>query len=843
MPSFIPRDILSPLIGEEYVSQARRERRFELAAWENRNRNEKDKPWDDDLAFILGLSWRFHSLTSDVDLVGGFDARRLLKLGGALKHLRTFLAHGRVALVSWVADGSNRMLGLLKNAWRNTDSVPVSDEMKETKIQTLSPHPLEEWKERKMRRTEKAKKGGKENKFKQKKRKPTVLPSLRDALHDVLPSHSRIPSSGDHGGPSSDREERRKRHHDFAAILAQVDRDAIAALCLQVFEERRGGPGSPPLAAPLLEVEDPILGAAHVLWPVRICTESNRNNETAATTRWIVKVPVAGTPDTWDELGADALRGEALTLRMLGTLGLGDGDDSDDDNNSDNKEKKPTKTRRRGRGRRFPAPLPIQADPGAHNTIHAPYLIMEFVEGVRLDEYWFAGTGTGTGSRDRREMGKATMSTTTSYSAEHIRLRRRRVLESLARAMLRLSAAGAMRQGGAPVVDEAAADWRLLTQIAAPARHLDVQAMLGRWFARGGGGNVHFDGGGNDEDIRDGDRGDDDVRVDVDEGYESDDDDEESDGSGIERTPLYTAVWPHDEPRDAYTALLDRYPPETEAAAGVDALLRLLIGMIREPRYADADAASPSSNQHNDKGGGEGESEGHSHQEDETQPFVLAHPDLQLRHVLVCRETGEVRGLVGWDGVRAVPRSLGNEALPRWLVRDFNPFSYGWTPEVLASSVGGRVVITSGGDGGLRLPQLQQATTVVVHPEDPPWMLAELRSMYADIIQGLKRDGQSQKSAGRANIKTNSLALDVNIARQSLLALTVDAAVRDPRCRAAVLRRLLQKCSRQFEPLDYDAIVDVLGSERRLDWYTMRCLRRNVRELVERGYVRGAIVW
>ncbi len=71
----------------------------------------------------------------------------------------------------------------------------------------------------------------------------------------------------------------------------------------------------------------------------------------------------------------------------------------------------------------------------------------------------------------------------------------------------------------------------------------------------------------------------------------------------------------------------------------------------------------------------------------------------------------------------------------------------------------------------------------------------------------------------------------------------LDEAVRDPRCRTAVLRRLLEKCSRRFETLDYDHIVEVLGAGDRLDGYTMRCLRKNVRELADKGFVRGAVVW
>lgn len=75
-------------------------------------------------------------------------------------------------------------------------------------------------------------------------------------------------------------------------------------------------------------------------------------------------------------------------------------------------------------------------------------------------------------------------------------------------------------------------DWRVSTRITAPALNLDVQAMLGWWAA------CAENGGDCDEGI-----------------YE--------DEGGIERTPLYTAILPYDNPRGAYTAFLDRYPPET----------------------------------------------------------------------------------------------------------------------------------------------------------------------------------------------------------------------------------------------------------------------------------------
>lgn len=56
-------------------------------------------------------------------------------------------------------------------------------------------------------------------------------------------------------------------------------------------------------------------------------------------------------------------------------------------------------------------------------------------------------------------------------------------------------------------------------------------------------------------------------------------------------------------------------------------------------------------------------------------PFGLAHPDYDLQNVLV-KEDGTVCGLIDWDGVAAVPRSIGCESYPKWLTHDWDPFFY-----------------------------------------------------------------------------------------------------------------------------------------------------------------------
>ncbi len=56
--------------------------------------------------------------------------------------------------------------------------------------------------------------------------------------------------------------------------------------------------------------------------------------------------------------------------------------------------------------------------------------------------------------------------------------------------------------------------------------------------------------------------------------------------------------------------------------------------------------------------------------------FVLTHRDFDIQNLIVS-EDGELRGIIDWDGVAAVPRTLGNERYPEWLTRDWDPGMYG----------------------------------------------------------------------------------------------------------------------------------------------------------------------
>lgn len=67
--------------------------------------------------------------------------------------------------------------------------------------------------------------------------------------------------------------------------------------------------------------------------------------------------------------------------------------------------------------------------------------------------------------------------------------------------------------------------------------------------------------------------------------------------------------------------------------------------------------------------------------EKKKKPFVLAHPDFDIQNDMVS-EDGGLQALIDWDGICAVPRSLGNERYPGWLTRDWDPAMYSCAEEM-----------------------------------------------------------------------------------------------------------------------------------------------------------------
>ena len=67
-------------------------------------------------------------------------------------------------------------------------------------------------------------------------------------------------------------------------------------------------------------------------------------------------------------------------------------------------------------------------------------------------------------------------------------------------------------------------------------------------------------------------------------------------------------------------------------------------------------------------------------------PFVLGHSDFDLQNILV-KEDGTLCGILDWDGVSAVPHTVGCLRYPLWLTRDWEPSNYNYD-----AATGGRKV-------------------------------------------------------------------------------------------------------------------------------------------------------
>lgn len=92
--------------------------------------------------------------------------------------------------------------------------------------------------------------------------------------------------------------------------------------------------------------------------------------------------------------------------------------------------------------------------------------------------------------------------------------------------------------------------------------------------------------------------------------------------------PIYVEQPVFSDPKAYYPFMLDNHPEQNPISRGLALLLRQLITWIPESSGID-------------------------------HPFVLAHPDFDIQNFLVSAE-GELKGIIDWDGVAAVPRTLGN---------------------------------------------------------------------------------------------------------------------------------------------------------------------------------------
>lgn len=101
--------------------------------------------------------------------------------------------------------------------------------------------------------------------------------------------------------------------------------------------------------------------------------------------------------------------------------------------------------------------------------------------------------------------------------------------------------------------------------------------------------------------------------------------------------------------------------------------------------------------------------------------FVMAHANCNIFSFIVS-DDGSVRGILNWHNTQADPPSIGNEAYPLWLMRDWDPTIYGWTEEM---------------EHGIKSEELCW--------EDSPDTLEFYRNVYAQCIASLRPESENAK--------------------------------------------------------------------------------------------------
>lgn len=414
-------------------------------------------------------------------------------------------------------------------------------------------------------------------------------------------------------------ENRARKMADFAAVCARVDWAAVASTAEAVaaragLANKYRGP---------VAVGEPLFGSMSACFPLvwEGCGGDGRRGRGKGRggerdkekEKWLLKIPINGTPGLWKPQDQRALASEVGTMRWLRReLGVktnmhiprvydwddGVGIGKEDDGNSEEGSKKKEK-----------------------NRIGVPYIMMQYVEGLSAHDAWFTRW-------DRVGWWRP--------EAEDLR---RGILSHVAAAMSELGRFD-FDSGGAPRY-EFSRDRRTGRETedllgVGPLRTLDAEAMLDRWLCRLS----------------------------------------PEDKEKCERTPIYRELGPwkgKDAVKNFYTSRLDVQNVPEDSDFGGAILLKhylkwwdeseaaLRVGFDDDQSDEDDDYKEPPSPREKKR---------------RKKPFVLTHPDLSLHNIIIDPQ-GKLY-FIGWSGVACVPRAIGSEALPLWLVRDWNPFVYRW---------------------------------------------------------------------------------------------------------------------------------------------------------------------
>lgn len=146
-------------------------------------------------------------------------------------------------------------------------------------------------------------------------------------------------------------------------------------------------------------------------------------------------------------------------------------------------------------------------------------------------------------------------------------------------------------------------------------------------------------------------------------------------------------------------------------------------------------------------------------------PFGLSHLDCDLQNILV-KEDGSICGLIDWDGVAAVPHSVGCQSLPKFLIRDWDLFFYNWDFDA------------------------NRINDDDERDENSPEELARYRGVYAQAMEScLTAKHHRTPDLGNSVVDRNKSRMT----RQSLLIGSLYTAVREPLSTTKILFDIFDK--------------------------------------------------
>jgi len=141
------------------------------------------------------------------------------------------------------------------------------------------------------------------------------------------------------------------------------------------------------------------------------------------------------------------------------------------------------------------------------------------------------------------------------------------------------------------------------------------------------------------------------------------------------------------------------------------------------------------------------------------QKFTLAHPDFDFQNMLV-EDDGTLCGIIDWDGVAAVPHSVGSLKYPLWLMRDWDPAYYNYNPET-----GGPMWRNGRRDNG-------------------PKEMEKYRDTYSQFIEA------AILASKKDNVRSKRAA---EITRSSLLLGSLEIAIKNPGSTDKIIKNIFQE--------------------------------------------------